>query len=490
MQYGFVIDQEACIGCHACTVACKAENGVPVGDFRTWVKYVETGRFPDVKRHFAVLRCNHCTDAPCVTICPVNALVKRDDGIVDVDRQACIGCRACMQACPYDALYMNEDLHAVEKCHFCAHRVEKGLEPACVTVCPVGAIIPGDFHDADSPVSQLIRKRDVLRRRVEQGTGPNVYYIGAPKEALEPEMAVTPSAFLWSERPSKKPETMDGVVPAEGEAQVVWNAEHRVEWGWPVSLYLVTKSLAAGAALVAPFASALGATGFAAKYLFESLALLFTVMTAFLLVVDLGKKWAFYRLLTRPNRRSWLVKGAWILGGFGGAVALSLFFAWLGEPVAAWLFRLTAAVLALPVAGYTALLFAQCRGRDLWESALLLPHLLALALLCASGLALMLAPDNLVILAPFLGSALAHGALALLERRRRHETANARQAAAYMSVVRVGPLLAFRDGLLIGVVAACAAAVLLPVVALPLAVVGLLLYEHAYIRAGQLPPLS
>jgi ferredoxin len=94
MQYGFLIDHRRCIGCHACTVACKAENDVPVGDFRTWVKYQEKGVFPAIKRHFAVLRCNHCTSAPCVTICPVNALEKRKDGIVDLDRDACIGCRA------------------------------------------------------------------------------------------------------------------------------------------------------------------------------------------------------------------------------------------------------------------------------------------------------------------------------------------------------------------------------------------------------------
>src|SRR5204862_5428372 len=129
-QYGFVIDQRKCIGCHACTVACKAENDVPLGSFRTWVKYTEKGVFPEVKRHFSVLRCNHCDAAPCVTICPVNALTKRPDAIVDLDRDACIGCRACMQACPYDALSFNEDLGTTEKCHYCAHRTEVGLEPA------------------------------------------------------------------------------------------------------------------------------------------------------------------------------------------------------------------------------------------------------------------------------------------------------------------------------------------------------------------------
>ena len=136
MQYGFVIDHRKCIGCHACTVACKSENDVPVGSFRTWVKYTEIGTFPTIKRHFAVLRCNQCTNAPCVTICPVTALDKRPDGIVDLDRDACIGCKACMQACPYDAIYLNEDTGGAEKCHYCAHRVEQGLKPACEIVCP------------------------------------------------------------------------------------------------------------------------------------------------------------------------------------------------------------------------------------------------------------------------------------------------------------------------------------------------------------------
>ncbi len=136
MQYGFAIDQRTCIGCHACTVACKTEHEVPVGQFRTWLKYVEKGEFPATTREFGVLRCNHCTDAPCVKICPTKALYKRDDGIVDFDRDRCIGCKSCMQGCPYDAIYIDEDTHTAAKCNFCAHRIDDDLEPACVVVCP------------------------------------------------------------------------------------------------------------------------------------------------------------------------------------------------------------------------------------------------------------------------------------------------------------------------------------------------------------------
>src|SRR5206468_8371456 len=115
LRYGFVIDQRRCIGCHACTVACKEENQVPLGAFRTWVKYVERGTFPHTRRYFAVLRCNHCDAAPCVTICPTVALYRRPDGIVDLDGDRCIGCKACMQACPYDALYIDPNTRTAAK---------------------------------------------------------------------------------------------------------------------------------------------------------------------------------------------------------------------------------------------------------------------------------------------------------------------------------------------------------------------------------------
>ncbi|MGH8060186.1 MAG: 4Fe-4S dicluster domain-containing protein [Candidatus Entotheonellia bacterium] len=207
-NFGFVINHDTCIGCHACTVACKAENAVPLGTFRTWVKYIEKGRFPYTRRHFAVLRCNQCDAAPCITICPVNALYRRDNGIVDFDGNICIGCKACMQACPYDALYLNPNTNTAEKCNFCAHRVEVGLKPACEIVCPERAIISGDLDDPASEISRLVAQRNVQVRKPEQGTRPKVYYVEADATALDPGATRAPSTYMWSEVRSDANETL------------------------------------------------------------------------------------------------------------------------------------------------------------------------------------------------------------------------------------------------------------------------------------------
>jgi Fe-S-cluster-containing dehydrogenase component/formate-dependent nitrite reductase membrane component NrfD len=492
MQYGFLIDHTRCIGCHACTVACKAENDVPLGSFRTWVKYVEKGRFPTVRRHFAVLRCNHCTDAPCVTICPVNALEKRADGIVDIDRDACIGCRACMQACPYDALYLNEDLGAVEKCHFCAHRVEKGLEPACVIVCPEEAIIAGDLHDSSSTIAMMLVEHDgrTLVRRSEQGTGPNVHYLGVEPSALRPGSTHRPDMYLWSDRPPHKTEPWPLSLPVLPDARTVLDAGHRVEWGWGVSAYLVTKGIAGGAAMLAPLAGAIGLAKFGADYLPELLALTFIAMTGALLVEDLYKPLAFLRLFTQPNFRSWLVKGAWIINIFVALILVALLLRWTGRHATADMVRWAAAIAGAAVAGYTAFLFAQCKGRDLWESPWLLPHLLVQALMCGGACLLPAASSSAALKSIVVAMALCHLALALIERFRSHETDNARQAGAFLSIVRVGPLRAFRDGLIIGVGLGIVVTVTFPAFAFIPVLFGLLLYEHAFVRAGQLPPLS
>ena len=152
-NYGFAIDLRKCIGCHACTIACKAEHQIPVGVNRCWVKTVEKGTFPDTRRFFFPVLCNQCVEAPCVRICPTNALFKRRDGIVDLNSQSCIGCRACMEACPYDQLFIDPNTRTAEKCNFCANRVENRLEPACVSVCPTECRIFGDLDDPTSEVS-------------------------------------------------------------------------------------------------------------------------------------------------------------------------------------------------------------------------------------------------------------------------------------------------------------------------------------------------
>ncbi|HLF68050.1 MAG TPA: 4Fe-4S dicluster domain-containing protein, partial [Gaiellaceae bacterium] len=151
-----VVDQTKCIGCHACTTACKSENEVPLSVTRTYVKAVEVGVFPQARRAFQVTRCNQCEDAPCVAACPTSAMYRRPDGIVDFDKSVCIGCKACMAACPYDAIFINPDDHSAEKCNFCSHRIDAGLEPACVVVCPVEAILVGDLRDPSSKVARIV----------------------------------------------------------------------------------------------------------------------------------------------------------------------------------------------------------------------------------------------------------------------------------------------------------------------------------------------
>lgn len=497
MKYGFLIDHDRCIGCHACTVACKAENAVPVGSFRTWVKYVEKGAFPAVRRHFAVLRCNHCNNAPCVKICPVNALEKRADGIVDVDRDACIGCRACMQACPYDAIYLNEDSGAVEKCHFCAHRVEKGLEPACVIVCPEQAIIAGDLQNPKTKIARMLTQNETVVRRPEQRTGPNVFYKGVELAALDPGAPERPPSYLWSQRPAHKPEPWPISLPVLPGTRVVLDAGHKVEWGWTVALYLVTKALGAGAGMLAPFAAWLGLSGWNAAYLPEVLALVFTAITAGILVKDLARPARFYRLLTRPNWGSWLVRGGMLLTAYGSVAAAGIMARLLDADAITDILRWALAGMGAATAGYTALLFAQCEGRDLWQSKWCLPHLLVQAVMVgAASAAAAIAGGGatttrtgLVVVA----SAVLHAIIACIERLGGHDTANARQGAAFLGTIRVGATPSWVSSWTLSMllVGAGAGVVFFGAWAgLALVVSGLFVYEWTYVRAGQLPPLS
>src|SRR5215831_10056506 len=248
MRYGFVIDQDRCIGCHACTVACKEEHQVPVGVFRTWVKYIEKGEFPHTRRHFGVMRCNHCDSAPCITICPTNALYRRSDGIVDFDNRRCIGCKSCMQACPYDALYIDPDSNTAAKCNFCAHRVEKNLEPACVIVCPTQAILAGDLDDPASNVSRTVATKKVSVRKPEKGTEPKLYYVGIEGDLLRPTRLARQNGYVFADQHDQRP-TESGFDPAL--TREVYDVAHPAPWGWKIAAYLWTKSIAAGVMMVA-----------------------------------------------------------------------------------------------------------------------------------------------------------------------------------------------------------------------------------------------
>src|SRR6476661_6411 len=199
-SFGFLIDNRKCIGCHACSTACKSENEVPLGVNRTWVKYVEKGVFPDTRRYFQVTRCNHCANPPCVPICPTTAMYRRPDGIVEFDSDACIGCKACLQACPYDAIHIDPDSGTAAKCHYCAHRTDIGLEPACVVVCPVHAIIAGDMEDPTSEISNVLATRRVTVSKPEHGTAPKLFYIEGNDAALHPSATErTPETYMWAD---------------------------------------------------------------------------------------------------------------------------------------------------------------------------------------------------------------------------------------------------------------------------------------------------
>ncbi|MFX0082628.1 MAG: 4Fe-4S dicluster domain-containing protein [Candidatus Hodarchaeota archaeon] len=189
-RLGMVIDQERCIGCEACTIACKIENNTT--DY--WIK-VETqggavkdtpgGNFPNLTMDFLPKLCNHCENPPCVDSCTEEALYKRDDGIVILDPEFCTGCQSCLTACPYNVIVFYDDTNIAGKCNFCFQRVDQGLEPFCVICCEGQAIHFGDLNDSNSRISKIISEKGTFQLKTEEGTKPKVYYIPPrPKRRL------------------------------------------------------------------------------------------------------------------------------------------------------------------------------------------------------------------------------------------------------------------------------------------------------------------
>ncbi|MDX8410351.1 MAG: 4Fe-4S dicluster domain-containing protein [Mariprofundaceae bacterium] len=216
-QWGFGVDATRCIGCNKCVEACKIENGVPsdAHHFRTWVErfaYLAGEEKPHIDSHhdagniaaagnageyrfdnryqdkdvekafFVPKLCNHCENPSCVQVCPVGATFRTRDGVVLIDHDYCIGCQYCVQACPYGARFFNPELQVVDKCSWCYHRITRGLQPACVEVCPTQARIFGDLNDHNSPISLFVRDNRVDVLKPEMGNKPRVYYKGIDKE--------------------------------------------------------------------------------------------------------------------------------------------------------------------------------------------------------------------------------------------------------------------------------------------------------------------
>ena len=434
-NYGFLIDQSKCIGCHACSTACKSENQVPVGVNRTWVKYVETGAYPDVRRHFQVTRCNHCVNPPCVRICPVTAMYQRDDGIVEFDPSICIGCKSCMQACPYDSIYLDPETNTAAKCTFCAHRLDVGLEPACVVVCPEHAILAGDLNNPASEISRKLATSKVTVRKPEQGTGPKLFYINGNDWSLHPSAAQTHDSYVWADRiteqnvsayehgaialpvlksksgtpirtPQEQGRPMNGPIQiggrvAEQMVQTSYNAQHKIQWHWELPSYLVTKSIAGGIFMLLSLGTMFNIFNFdSATFLAAGFtAMVFMLITTILLIKDLSQPKRFLNILLRPQWKSWVARGAYIMVTFTAVAGLW----WLLEagafwnilpvefvagirPIAAWIVF----PFAFGVVIYTAFLLGQAEGRDMWQNNLLPFQLLSQSAMVASGVFLAL----------------------------------------------------------------------------------------------------
>jgi Fe-S-cluster-containing dehydrogenase component/formate-dependent nitrite reductase membrane component NrfD len=568
VKWAKVIDHQRCIGCHACTTACKSENEVPLGVTRTYVKYVDVGVFPQARRVFQVTRCNQCDAAPCTTACPTTAMYRRADGIVDFDKSICIGCKACMAACPYDAIFINPEDHSAEKCNFCAHRLDVGLEPACVVVCPTEAILVGDLNDPSSKVAQIVHREPVEVRRPEKETRPKLFYRGAHQATLDPLAARRPPGglFMWSEQTAGAGNLVSGYPGSAGPgaragaigwhgapasaigsqgapsanssaaAVLAYDVPHGIPWDWRVSLYTLTKGIAAGVYLVAVLLLALGRMSAASPLWLIGVPVLagvFLAATGGLLIWDLEHPARFYLIFTRPQWRSWLVRGAFLIAGYAAVLAFHFLAGLAGRPELTGPLAWAGLPLALLTAVYTAYLFAQAKARDLWQNPLLPPHLAVQALLAGAAALL---PAALAIHSDLLGplfvvlaaASLLHLALVLGEHTLTHGTAHAHlairemvrgryrvwfwtglaltaagAAQAYFGADAAGMFSAppiVPPGATGGAAAAASGAfsaaadvlteMVSAVVAPLLALLGLFAFEHAYVQAGQSVPLA
>ena len=435
-------------------------------------------------------------------------MYQRKDGIVDFSSDRCIGCKACMQACPYDSIYIDPDEGTAAKCHFCAHRTEVGLEPSCVVVCPEHAIIAGDLDACDGEIAQLLAREPVRVRKPEQGTRPKLYYIDGDESAIVPTAARHESIYMWAQR-NENVHGGGALYPPDSpllqkDALAAYDVSHARPWGWQVPAYCWTKSIGSGALAIPAIAMLLGrleADRFRDVTL-ATVALLFTALTTVLLVWDLEHKTRFLRVVFTPQSKSWLARGAFILIAYSGLSGLFWLASVFGFSTFAMLLVWPTVLVGFSAAMYTAFLFGQCEGRDLWQTPLLPVHLLVQALMSGAAV-LALLPASVGGSAAVLWVAkealaftlIVHLLIVAAEFMMPHATDNSAYAAR---LITHGP---FRNWFWAGTVGLGGIVPLLLLWGTPfgfysvafaglLALAGLLIFEWCFVMAGQSVPNS
>jgi ferredoxin len=426
-------------------------------------------------------------------------MYQRPDGIVDFDKAICIGCKACIAACPYDAIFINPQDHSAEKCNFCAHRLDMGLEPACVVVCPTEAILVGDLEDPATVVTDIVQRGVVAVRRPEKETHPKLFYRGAHQATLDPIAAARPDGglFMWSQQRAGQQQVVSG-HPTNGNSSAAallsYDVPHKAPWDWRVSLYSWTKGIACGVYLVALLllaVSEVAADSILWQWITPVLGGVFLAATGGLLLWDLEHPERFYLIFTRSQRRSWLVKGAYLIAGYSLALGLHVIGSLLDLSSLHWLSSLAGLPLAVLTAVYTAYLFAQAKARDLWQNPLHPPHLLVQSVLLGSAVVLPFAAwldprSGTFLLWTMQVTSVMHLLFVAAERTLAHTTAHARLAAWEMVRGQYGSFFWASVVLMLGGVAAP----WIGAAAVPLVLVAILAHEHAYIQAGQSVPLA
>lgn len=396
------------------------------------------------------------------------------------------------------------------------------LEPACVVVCPTQAILVGDMNDEQSYVAQIVNREPVAVRRPEKETLPKLFYKGAHQATLDPLAARRPDGglFMWSEQFDSPEHVVSGnpnFNNSSAAALLSYDVAHSIPWDWRVSLYTWTKGIASGVYLVAALLvlwNVLSPANPIWIWVTPVVSGLFLAITGGLLLWDLEHPERFYMIFTRPQWRSWLVKGAFIIAGYT-LVLLVHFVASFTEStvVQTWL-MIPGIPLAALTAIYTAYLFAQAKARDMWQNPLLPPHLLVQAMLLGSGVMIVvvsvtgeftrtarMGPDGarthtyalIWILAI---TSLIHVLMIWGEVSLTHPTAHARLAiwemvrGRYRNDFWVGTVLSIFGGLLPWLAILGVVSFTIGAAGAPLALIGLMLYENAYVQAGQSVPLA